>query len=296
MDPSDSRLPPLFVLAGLTGAGPHTAAAPVPEIATLQLRALNHRFIHTGLDAAGALMQALTGHDFLHTAHDGSWNDRDAFLAMVREQPRRDGAACVGMQARFYGPVALVQGLLSDPGAGTRIRYTDVHVWSGSTWRLVSVQDTPVHDAAAVPMRLGVPVRHAAWTGRDPQGDDHDVLHALNAAYVQAFRDADVVWYDAHLAPDYTVVSGDGAMEDRAAALADFAVPYYADFFAAFPLDRVVVRRFADIALIHAENAYERKDGRRGVNRYTDVWHRHGRRWCCVAAHITVHKAAALPA
>ena len=51
-------------------------------------------------------------------------------------------------------------------------------------------------------------------------------------------------------------------------------------------------RRFGDIALIHAENAYERKDRRRGVNRYTDIWRKQADgRWLCIAAHITTHKA-----
>ena len=53
-------------------------------------------------------------------------------------------------------------------------------------------------------------------------------IDLLNAHYVQAFREADVAWYDAHLAPDYVVVSGDGTFEDRGAALVDFALPYFA--------------------------------------------------------------------
>jgi hypothetical protein len=59
---------------------------------------------------------------------------------------------------------------------------------------------------------------------------------------------------------------------------------------------RVRVRRFDDVALIHAENDYELKDGRRGVSRYTDIWVRSdagASRWRCVAAHITVHRAPA---
>ena len=57
-----------------------------------------------------------------------------------------------------------------------------------------------------------------------------------------------------------------------------------------FPVDRVQVRQFGDVALIHATNIYELKDGRRGENRYTDIWHRQGGRWRCIAAHITAHK------
>ena len=46
-----------------------------------------------------------------------------------------------------------------------------------------------------------------------------------------------------------------------------------------FPVDNVNIRRFDDVALIHAENAYELKDGRKGVSRYTDIWHKQNGRW-----------------
>ena len=38
---------------------------------------------------------------------------------------------------------------------------------------------------------------------------------------VNAFREADVAWYDAHLAPDYLVISGDGTRVVAAAPLPD---------------------------------------------------------------------------
>lgn len=37
------------------------------------------------------------------------------------------------------------------------------------------------------------------------------------------------------------------------------------------------------------------KDGRVGVNRYTDIWRKRDGKWQCIAAHITVHKPLALP-
>jgi ketosteroid isomerase-like protein len=87
------------------------------------------------------------------------------------------------------------------------------------------------------------------------------------------------------------VVNGDGSLHDRAAALARFAQPTFATSMTSFPVGKVTVRRFGDVALIHAENAYELKDGRKGVSRYTDIWHQRDGRWLCIAAHITVHKA-----
>jgi uncharacterized protein (TIGR02246 family) len=158
---------------------------------------------------------------------------------------------------------------------------------------LVSAQNTPLQNAVAVSQQTGTASAHSPWQGEDPIGDDLDVLTALNQNYVKAFRDADVGWYDAHLAPDYVVTSGDGSFHDRTAALANFAKPTFVTHFRSFPVERVSVRRFDDVALIHAENAYELKDSRRGVSRYTDIWHKRDGRWLCIAAHITVLKAPA---
>ena len=124
----------------------------------------------------------------------------------------------------------------------------------------------PQCSRAAVP-----PPVHAAWTGRDPSEDDTSLLQALNESYVKAFRDADVAWYAAHLAPDYVMVSGDGAQWDRAAALTRFSQPTFATAMRSFPVDKVTVRRFHHVALIHAENAYQLKDGRTG----REPLHRH---------------------
>ena len=52
-------------------------------------------------------------------------------------------------------------------------------------------------------------------------------------AMVRAFREADVAWYDAHLAPDYVVTQGDGAFDYRATSVLGPAagpmVPGFAD-------------------------------------------------------------------
>ncbi len=290
-----STLPALFVLSGLVGA---TQAAPLPEpeLAEAQLRAVNHRFVGATVDVSGDLMEALTHDDFLLTDSDGSWRGRAEFVARTHRQAALPATADAGTQVRLFGPVALVHGVyatLDDAGRPARVRYTDVHVWSATAWRLVSVQHTRLRDAVEVPARRGSEPTHAAWEGQDPNLEDAPLLHALNEGYVKAFRDADVAWYAAHLAPDYVVVNGDGSLHDRAAALERFAQPTFATFMKSFPVGQVRVRRFDDVALIHAENAYELKDGRKGVSRYTDIWHKRGGRWFCIAAHITEHKAPA---
>jgi ketosteroid isomerase-like protein len=294
---SKSFVAPLFVLSGLVAAATGTVAAapvPAPDLAELQLRALNHRFVSPAIDPQGALLEAVVGPDFVFTDADGHWLDRTAFLARRRQATTEVGSRLVQHQVRIFGPVALVHAVttqLDKLGQPTPWRHTDVHRWTGTAWQLVSVQDTRLREGVPVPMRRGEAPARPAWGGSDPTGDPHSVLQQLNDQYVNAFRQADVAWYDAHLAPDYVVVSGDGSIADRGAALSDFARPVFATSIETFPVGRVTIRRFADVALIHAENDYLLKDGRRGVSRYTDIWHWHDGRWQCLAAHITVHRA-----
>lgn len=300
-----SRLPALFVLSGLvSGAQAAPVPVPAPEVAEAQLRAINHRFVSATVDASGDLMERLTHEDFVLTERDGSWHDRAGFVARVRRQAPRPDAASVGMQVRLFGSVALVHGVFlaaspgGDAGRPERVRYTDAYVWNASGWQLVSVQNTPLaDDGVAVALRQGSAppaTSYAPWAGRDPDGDDIGVLRVLNENYVAAFREADVAWYDAHLSPDYVMVAGDGSLLDRAATLTRFAQPTFATSMRSFPVGKVSVRRFEDVALIHAENDYVLKDGRRGISRYTDIWHKRDGRWLCIAAHITTHRAPSM--
>lgn len=294
--PSSPPIPPLFVILGLAGGTSDAAPVPPLEVAEAQLRAINHRFINSVLDANGALMEALTGNDFLLTEHDGSWLGRAEFLAAMRQRSPLADASYEDMRVRLFGPVAVVHAAFKTvhaQGNAARLRFTDVYVWSGSTWQLVSAQNTRIKESAPT-QQAGALQAKAQWQGQDPSGDDLAVLRTLNENYVKAFREADVAWYDAHLAPDYVVVSGDGSLHDRAGALADFGKPSFAMYIKAFPVDKVNIRLFDAVALIHAENAYELKDGRKGVSRYTDIWHKENNRWRCVAAHITVHVSPTL--
>lgn len=266
------------------------------RLARAQLRAINHRTVHALVVPDTAFIDAFVDTDFLFTASDGEWIDRAGYLARMRSPTPLRSASCEGVRVRLYGPVALVQGTVQALVVGgglARLRYTDVYLRRDTTWRLVNCQHTAVQPGVPTAARPGMAPRHAAWTGQDPSGDEWEVLHTLNAQYVQAYRDADVAWYDAHMAPDYSAVQGDGTCSDRAAALTRFAQPSYALHMRAFPVDRVNVRRFGEVALIHAENAYTLKDGREGVSRYTDIWHRQRGSWQCVSAHITEHQQPA---
>ena len=87
-------------------------------------------------------------------------------------------------------------------------------------------------------------------------------------------------------------IDRDGSFHDRGRALEAFAQPGFAASMRSFPVDKVRVRGFGEIALIHAENDFEPKDGRSGINRYTDTWHKQqDGNWRCVTAHITTFKA-----
>lgn len=282
---------PLFVMAGATA---WAAPVPPPDLAEAQLRAIHQRALQAQVRPDAAFMESLTEPASLHTGLDGRWHDGAEFLGAPR--PALQGAAVQELRVRLFGAVALLHALvetLPAEGGLQAHRSTEVYRWNGTAWRLLASQLTPLRSPAARRPNSAAAPAHGGWLGTDPTGEPEAVLHALNASYVNAFREADVAWYDAHLAPDYLVISGDGALHDRGAALVDFAKPTFATHIRSFPVDRVQVRRFEHVALIHAENAYELKDGRRGVSRYVDIWVQGEQGWRCVAAHITVHKAPA---
>ncbi len=283
--------PLLIVLSGMCG---NVQAAPVPsfEVAQAQLRAINHRFVNVFVRPDPEFMQTLTYDDFVRTRADGVWQDRAEFLTNLPSAGAFDGASTDDVRVRLFGSVAVVHALFEGVKGEqvTKVRYTDVFVWDGDRWRLVSGQNTIIKPEVSVPQNLGTAPTHAPWQGKDPSGDDLSVLRQLNEHYVRAFRESDVAWYDAHLADDYVAVYGNGAFHDRASALSDFAKPTFREHLKSFPVDRVRIRRFDDVALIHAENAFEFKDGRRAISRYTDIWVKQNGQWRCVAAHITAHQ------
>ena len=290
---TSARIAPLVLLAGLAGGTAQSGPVPPAPIAEAQLRAINHRFVDSFVSKNGAFLDSLTSEDFVQTAADGSWRERGEFLQWVHGAAPLSGASSEDVRVRLFGPVALLhavfEGVAAD-GHVARARYTDVYFWDGADWRLVSGQITPLKEGVPVQLQTEPVPAHGRWQGDDPSGGELDVLRSLNESYVRAFREADVAWYDAHLAPDYVVISSDGSFHDRAGALANFARPTFATHMKSFPVDKVRVRRFGEVALIHAENAYELKDGRRGVSRYTDIWLRRDGAWRCIAAHITAHQ------
>lgn len=263
---------------------------PTTEPTDRDLRVLHRAVVEAFVTRDAAFVAAIARADFRMLASDGARVDRAGLPASLAGGSSPGVLeALAEVHVRRFGTSALVHALV-ETGA-SRQRRTDVFAHDGARWQLVSVQLTPLREGVSATLQRGTVPPHAPWRGEDPAGDDDTVLRRLNERYVQSFRECDVGWYDAHLAPDYLVTNGDGSFVDRAGALAAFARPVFATQMRSFPVDQVHICRCGELALIEAENAYEMKDGRTGVSRYTDIWREAAGRWACVAAHITVVRA-----
>jgi ketosteroid isomerase-like protein len=260
-----------------------------------ELRAANHAYVQAWIAADRDALARIVDEDFRFTSHSGDWLGKRELMQSVAASAAAP-LSYDDVRVRLFGDVALVHGLLeyrrSDGGAG-KTRYTDVYrrAASGAPWRLVSAQLSEVSDPSAAALRHRDAPVFEPWRGPEPQGPDEAVLTQLNAGYVQAFLDSDVAWYARHVSADYLAVFSDGSFHDKDSLLHGAAAPVTA--FRSFPVVQVAIRRFGDVALIHAETPYERHDGRSGANRYTDIWHKRDGRWLCIAAHVTRYKVPA---
>jgi ketosteroid isomerase-like protein len=113
---------------------------------------------------------------------------------------------------------------------------------------------------------------------------DTEILQALNRDYINAVQNGDVRRFDEILAADFYCSNPDGSLVDRAAFLEQTGRPVTIRDLQA---EDVLIRRFGDVAIIHARTRYTLPDGRRGAGRYTDVWVRQGENWRAVSAHVT---------
>ena len=111
-----------------------------------------------------------------------------------------------------------------------------------------------------------------------------DTLRDLNTNYIRSVDEADVRWFEEHLASDFMNTNPDGTLLDRTAFLAQIgrgsAVRDIRE-------RDVVIRILGDFAIIHAQTTYVKSDGTPGSGRYTDDWHLRDGRWQCVSAHVT---------
>ena len=118
----------------------------------------------------------------------------------------------------------------------------------------------------------------------EPNKSDLRTLQQLNQEYVDAFMNADVEWYRAHLAEDFVCVESDGSVLDKAEFLSNTVKgPDVVEY----KLHEVDIRVYGDAALVRATGVWIREDGSMGMSRYTDVYIRISSEWKAVSAQIT---------
>jgi ketosteroid isomerase-like protein len=113
---------------------------------------------------------------------------------------------------------------------------------------------------------------------------DLETLHELNRDYIAAVQAGDVHRFEEILAEEFCCSNPDGSLVDRRGFLAQTAKPVT---ISALRAHDVLIRRFGDVALIHARTTYALPDGRQAYGRYTDVWVRRTGTWKAVSAHVT---------
>jgi ketosteroid isomerase-like protein len=109
-------------------------------------------------------------------------------------------------------------------------------------------------------------------------------LHDLNRDYIAAVQAGNVGRFEEILAAEFCCSNPDGTLVDRRGFLAQTAQPVS---ISALRAHDVLIRRFGDVAIIHARTTYSLPDGRQANGRYTDVWVRQAGTWKAVSAHVT---------
>lgn len=110
------------------------------------------------------------------------------------------------------------------------------------------------------------------------------VLQDLNHHYVRSVDQADVAWFEQHLADDFLNTNPDGTRLDRAAFLAQIG---RGSVVKDIREHDVKVRLLGGFAIIHARTSYTKPDGSVGKGWYTDDWQLRSEGWRCVAAHVS---------
>ena len=113
---------------------------------------------------------------------------------------------------------------------------------------------------------------------------DESVLRQLNDQYIQSLMQADVEWYREHLAEDFLCIESNGSLLDKVQFLRKTAEgPDLADY----RLTQVRVRIYGDVALVHGQGLFKRRDATTGTSRYTDIYLRVGSDWKAISAQVT---------
>jgi hypothetical protein len=95
---------------------------------------------------------------------------------------------------------------------------------------------------------------------------------------------ADMNWYQEHLADDFVCIESDGAVLGKEEFLRKTS---QGPMWQTNRLEGVHVRMYGRAALVQATGRFTRKDGSSGMSRYTDVYVRMDEGWGVVSAQIT---------
>jgi ketosteroid isomerase-like protein len=114
--------------------------------------------------------------------------------------------------------------------------------------------------------------------------DDRAILEQLNRDYIASVQNSDVRRFDEILADEFYCSNPDGSLVDRREFLLQTACPVT---ISGLEASDVKIRRFGDVAIIHARTTYKTADGQAKSGRYTDVWARRNGEWRAVSAHVT---------
>lgn len=123
-----------------------------------------------------------------------------------------------------------------------------------------------------------------ANTGIDSDKSELIVLERLNDEYVNAFMNADLEWYQEHLAEDFVCIESDGSLLDKSRFLLNTAKGPDVDD---YKLHDVDVRTYGSVALVQATGSWIGKDNAKGISRYSDVYVKLDGRWKTVSAQTT---------
>ena len=113
---------------------------------------------------------------------------------------------------------------------------------------------------------------------------DEDTLRELNERYVASFLNADVAWYQRHLADDFVCIESNGSLLDKTQFLRQTAE---GPGVLSYELEEARIRVVGDVALVHGKGTFRRLDGTTGTSRYTDVYARVDGAWQAVSAQFT---------
>ena len=256
------------------------AKATLDDIQALQ--ELNRQYVQASEKSDVQWYEAHLAPCFMASNPDGSLENRAGFLGHIgRPNPFRNEAA-VDPRVRVVGGVGIVDSgfrCTRPDGREAAGHYTDVYARLDGRWQCVSA-----HFALRpAPPQTGA-TRTAAVVAGAPSEADGATLAALNEHYIRAIREADVPWFDTHLAPEFVNANADGSFSDRAAFLAVIAK---GSAVSGLRVEDVVIQVVGDTGIVHARTAYTKPDGQPGTGRYTDIWWRADGRWRCVSAHVT---------